>query len=41
MVQVSTEAKMRPSITAFTMMSADMNMPYGVRSRGRSAAVAV
>jgi len=37
MVQVSTDAKMRPSITAFTMMSADMNMPNGVRSRGNSA----
>ena len=37
MVQVSTEAKTRPIITAFTMMSADMNMPHGVRSRGSSA----
>jgi hypothetical protein len=39
MVQVSTEAKTRPSITALTMMSADMNMPQGVKSRGRSAGV--
>jgi hypothetical protein len=37
MVQVSTDAKTRPIITAFTMMSAAMNMPHGVRSRGRSA----
>jgi hypothetical protein len=26
-VQVSTEAKIRPTITALTMTSADMNMP--------------
>ena len=34
MVQVSTDANTRPIITALTMMSADMNMPHGVRSRG-------
>jgi len=39
-VQVRTEAKTRPSITAFTMMSADMNIPHGVRSRGNSAGAA-
>ena len=33
-VQVSTDAKRRPIITALTMMSADMNMPHGERSRG-------
>jgi hypothetical protein len=37
MVQVSTEANARPTITAFTTMSADMNMPRGVRSCGSSA----
>src|SRR6266481_3622106 len=40
MVQVRTEARTRPSITALTMMSADMNMPHGVRSRGNSAGAA-
>src|SRR6185369_16131457 len=34
MVQVSTEAKARPTITVFTTMSAAMNMPHGERSRG-------
>src|SRR4029079_1807490 len=34
MVQVSTDAKARPTITAFTTMSAAMNMPHGERSRG-------
>src|SRR6186713_2532698 len=34
MVQVSTDAKARPIITAFTTMSAAMNMPHGERSRG-------
>ena len=34
MVQVSTDANRRPIITALTMMSAAMNMPHGVRSRG-------
>ena len=33
-VQVSTEAKASPTITAFTTMSAAMNMPHGERSRG-------
>ena len=36
-VQVSTEAKARPTITAFTTMSAAMNMPQGDRSRGSVA----
>src|SRR5690606_33102854 len=39
-VQVSSEAKARPIITAFTMMSAAMNMPHGDRSRGRLSAIA-
>ena len=34
MVQVSTEAKTSPIITALTTMSAAMNMPQGDRSRG-------
>ena len=34
MVQVNTEAKARPIITALTTMSAAMNMPQGDRSRG-------
>ena len=33
-VQVRTEAKARPTITALTTMSAVMNMPQGDRSRG-------
>ncbi len=37
MVQVSTDASSKPIITNFTMMSADMNMPHGVKSRGSSA----
>jgi hypothetical protein len=37
MVHVSTDARKRPIITNFTMMSADMNMPHGVKSRGSSA----
>jgi biopolymer transport protein ExbB len=32
----TTDAKRRPIITALTMMSAAMNMPHGVRSRGSS-----
>jgi hypothetical protein len=32
------DAAAKPSITALTMMSADMNIPNGVRSRNRSAA---
>ena len=32
--QVTTEAKARPIITAFTILSAAMNMPIGVRSCG-------
>jgi hypothetical protein len=36
-VHVSTDAKAKPSITALTMMSADINMPNGVRSRGKPA----
>ena len=37
-VQVTTDANAKPIITAFTMMSADMNMPHGDRSRGSTAA---
>ena len=33
MVQVTSEAKARPIITAFTMMSADMNIDHGDNSR--------
>ena len=33
-VQVTTEAKARPIITAFTMISADMNIDHGDISRG-------
>src|SRR5512147_1317372 len=38
-VQVSTDAKARPIITAFTTMSAAMNMPHGERSRGSLSAM--
>src|SRR5690349_6686024 len=38
-VQVSTDAKARPTITAFTTMSAAMNMPHGDRSRGSLSAM--
>src|SRR5262245_58696521 len=38
-VQVSTDAKARPTITAFTTMSAAMNMPQGERSRGSLSAM--
>src|SRR5262249_36301843 len=37
-VQVTTDAKASPIITAFTMMSAVRNMPHGERSRGSAAA---
>src|SRR5262245_13674070 len=37
-VQVSTDAKARPTITAFTTISAAMNMPHGERSRGSLSA---
>ena len=40
MVQVSTEAKARPTITALTTISAAMNMPQGDRSRGRFSTMA-
>ena len=40
MVQLSTEAKASPTITAFTTMSAFMNMPHGDRSRGSCTAIA-
>jgi hypothetical protein len=36
-VHVTSEAKARPIITTFTMMSAFMNMPHGDRSRGSMA----
>jgi hypothetical protein len=36
-VQVTSEAKARPIKTAFTTMSAFMNMPQGLRSRGNVA----
>jgi hypothetical protein len=39
MVQVSTEAKTSPTITALTTMSAAMNMPQGDRSRGNVSAM--
>ena len=39
-VQVTSEAKTRPTITIFTTMSALRNMPQGDRSRG-SAALAI
>src|SRR4029079_13531674 len=39
MVQVSTDAKARPTMTAFTIMSAAMNMPHGERSRGSLSAM--
>src|SRR6186997_3317104 len=39
MVQVSTDAKARPTITAFTTISAAMNMPHGDRSRGSLSAM--
>src|SRR5262249_56201 len=35
-VQVTSEAKASPMRTAFTTVSALMNIPQGVRSRGRS-----
>src|SRR5215470_13587800 len=38
-VQVTSDAKARPIITAFTTMSALMNMPHGDRSCGSSAAL--
>ena len=34
MVQVTTEAKAKPTMTAFTTMAAAMNMPHGDRSCG-------
>ena len=34
MVQVTTDAKASPIITAFTRLSAFMNIPQGERSRG-------
>jgi len=37
-VQVTTEANARPAMTAFTITSADRNMPHGDRSRGSAAA---
>src|SRR5260370_23392936 len=40
-VQVTNEANARPTITTFTTMSADRNMPHGERSRGSCAATAV
>ncbi|CAH2405990.1 conserved hypothetical protein [Mesorhizobium escarrei] len=40
-VQVTKDAKASPTITAFTTMSAAMNMPHGDRSRGRVREVAV
>src|SRR5262249_42951498 len=36
-VQVTSDAKTKPIITNFTMMSAFMNMPHGDRSRGSSS----
>ena len=39
-VQVSTEAKTSPIITALTTMSAARNMPQGERSRGNCSAIA-
>src|SRR5262245_31943611 len=38
-VQVSTDAKARPIITAFTTISAAMNIPHGERSRGSLSAM--
>src|SRR5438128_12654879 len=40
-VQVTTEAKARPTMTAFTTMSADANMPHGLRSRGSCPAESI
>src|SRR5262245_24718378 len=40
-VQVSTDAKARPTITALTTISAAMNMPQGERSRGSVSAISV
>src|SRR4029434_1761332 len=40
-VQVSTEAKARPTITALTTISAAMNMPQGDKSRGSLSAISV
>src|SRR5262245_65975306 len=37
-VQVTTEAKASPTMTAFTTTSADINMPQGERSRGSATA---
>jgi hypothetical protein len=37
-VQVNTEAKTRPTMTALTTVSAAMNMPQGDRSRGNFSA---
>ncbi len=39
-VQVTSEAKASPIITAFTMMSAAMNMPHGDKSCGRVSSIA-
>ena len=39
-VQLSTDAKTRPSMTALTTMSAATNMPQGDRSRGSVSATA-
>ena len=39
-VQVTREAKANPIITAFTMMSAAMNMPHGDKSCGRFSSIA-
>src|SRR5262245_44557599 len=38
-VQLSTDAKARPTITALTTISAAMNMPQGDRSRGNLSAI--
>ena len=38
MVQVTSDAKTRPTITPFTTMSAAMNIPQGDRSRGNLSA---
>src|SRR5262245_64595249 len=37
-VQVSTDAKARPTMTVLTTISAAMNMPHGDRSRGKVSA---
>ena len=36
-VQVTTDATTSPTMTAFTTISADINMPQGLRSRGSTA----